>query len=68
VDTPFTRPPGHRHTFTYTLNLTQCLSAGGATFNPNEARHLNFAGALPSPPGTGPINDAASNYTFKNQP
>ena len=55
------------NTFSYTLNLSQCLAFHGVTFGAGETRLFHFEAALPPEPGQ-PTNSAASIYSFQRQP
>jgi hypothetical protein len=46
------QPASPSNTFTYTLNLTQCLAARGLSFKPGEIRKLSLGGATSSGDGT----------------
>jgi hypothetical protein len=55
------------NTFSYTLNLTECQAFRGTTFNTGETRGIFFLSAFPRAE-PGPINTAASIYSFQHQP
>jgi hypothetical protein len=40
------RPASPANTFTYTVNLTDCLAAGGLSFNPGQSRWFTFGGGV----------------------
>lgn len=48
TDTAPAQPASPANTFTYTLNLTQCLASNGISFNPAEEREFSF---MARPPG-----------------
>jgi hypothetical protein len=53
-------PASPANTFTYTLNLTQCLAAIGISFNPGETRDFHFDGNALG-------GSAGQNLSFKRQ-
>lgn len=58
--------PAHPRTLSFTLNLTQCLAAGGLPFNPGDERGIRLGG-LPANPSSGGSGDAATTVWFKRQ-
>lgn len=47
------QPASPANTFTFTLNLTQCLKSHGRSFNPGEEQGLDVKGLPPNlPPST----------------
>jgi hypothetical protein len=46
------QPANPANTFTYTVNLTRCLSAFGLSFNPGEIRKFSLGGATSGGDGT----------------
>jgi hypothetical protein len=56
------------NTFSYTLNLSECQAFRGNSFGVGETRSFFFAAAFPLGDPPGPINVAASSYSFQRQP
>ena len=48
LDRALDQPANPANTFTYRLNLTQCLAAHGLSFNPGEVRGMDFQGITPN--------------------
>jgi len=54
------QPASPANTFTFTVNLTQCLASRGLSFNPGETRTLSFGGNTSG-------GQASQNVSFKRQ-
>ena len=61
------RPANPANTFSFTLNLTQCLAAEGSSFNPGEGLPFSFVASFP-PLDAHPFNHVTSTFGFVNQP
>ena len=66
VDRDRDQPASRGHTFSYTLNLTQCFRERGQSFDPGGVGAMVFSAQLPRIPGV-PINNAMSGYAFQAQ-
>jgi hypothetical protein len=56
-------PASPSHTYTYSLNLTQCLASLGVTWNPNEDLHLTLKAVSQNLAG-----EAEETVVFRRQP
>jgi hypothetical protein len=56
-------PASPAHTYTYSLNLTQCLASLGVTWNPNEDLSLGMGAVTQDVAG-----EAATAVVFRRQP
>lgn len=56
------QPASPANTFTYTLNMTRCLSSKGFSFEPGEERGMGFAAVVPNG-----IDTAGVSVFFKRQ-
>ncbi len=60
-------PADPANTFSFTLNLTQCLAAEGISFNPGHSFPVSFVASFP-PQDSHPFNHVSSTFGFVNQP
>jgi hypothetical protein len=67
VDLAPDQPASPGNMLTYSLNLTQCLAAGGVTWNAGEAMSFNF-GAVDAVDGNVSVTETVPGVTFELQP
>jgi hypothetical protein len=67
LDLAADQPANAANTFTYTLNLSQCLAAGGASWSTGEMASFNF-GAVDTEAGNVSVAETVPGVTFELQP